>query len=59
MTSPVTPLPRTPQEALAAGWRDGEADQITPEIRQRWVALGLPSHLAALSQQAGQPLDAA
>lgn len=59
MTSPVTPLPRTPQEALEAGWRDGEADQITPEIRQRWIALGLPSHLAALSKRDEQPLDAA
>ena len=54
-----TPLPRTPEEALAAGWRDGEPDQITPEIKQRWIALGLPSHLAALSQQQSEPLDAA
>jgi hypothetical protein len=55
----TTPLPRTPEEALEAGWRDGEKDKPTDAIRQRWVALGLPSHLAALSQQQDKPLDAA
>ena len=55
-----TPLPRTPQEALAAGWEDGAGDQVTPAIRQRWEACGLPAHLAALSkQQQSEPLDAA
>lgn len=61
MTSPVTPLPRTPAEALEAGWRDGAADVVTPEIRRRWEAAGLPVHLAQLAQkqQQGEPLDAA
>ncbi len=54
-----TPVPRTPAEALAAGWEDGADDQITPAIRKRWEACGLPAHLAALAQQGDQPLDAA
>ncbi len=54
-----TPVPRTPAEALAAGWEDGADDQITPAIRKRWEACGLPAHLAALSKQQGEPLDAA
>ena len=58
MTSAVTPLPRTPAEALAAGWEDGAQDQVTPAIRKRWEACGLPAHLAALAK-ADQPLDAA
>ena len=54
------PLPRTPEEALRAGWEDGADDQITPAIRQRWEACGLPAHLAALAQkQQSEPLDAA
>lgn len=56
----TTPLPRTPAEALAAGWEDGAPDIATPAIKRRWEACGLPSHLAALTQQQGdQPLDAA
>jgi hypothetical protein len=58
MTSPVTPLPRTPEEVLAAGWEDGAPDVATPAIRQRWEACGLPAHLAALAKQ-DKPLDAA
>lgn len=58
MTSAVTPLPRTPKEVHAAGWRDGEPDRITPAIRKRWEACGLPAHLAALAKQ-DKPLDAA
>ena len=54
-----TPLPRTPAEALAAGWEDGAGDVATPAIKQRWEACGLPAHLAALSKQQGEPLDAA
>ena len=59
MTSPATPLPRTPAEALEAGWRDGAGDVVTPAIRRRWEACGLPAHLAALAQRADEPLDAA
>ena len=55
----TTPLPRTPEEALAAGWDDGEGDVVTPAIRRRWEACGLPAHLAALAQRADEPLDAA
>jgi len=59
MTRPVTPLPRTPAEALAAGWEDGAGDQVTPAIRKRWEGCGLPAHLAALARRDEQPLDAA
>ena len=56
----TTPLPRTPAEPLAAGWDDGADDQVTPAIRKRWEACGLPAHLAALAQkQQSEPLDAA
>ena len=55
----TTQLPRGPAEALAAGWEDGADDQITPAIRKRWEACGLPAHLAALAQRSDQPLDAA
>lgn len=55
-----TQLPRTPEEAMARGWEDGEQDKPTEAIRQRWVALGLPAHLAQLAQQQqSEPLDAA
>ena len=54
-----TTLPRTPEEALAAGWEDGAADQVTPEIRRRWEACGLPVHLANLARRQDEPLDAA
>ena len=58
----TTPLPRTPAEAeaLAAGWDDGAPDVVTPAIKQRWEACGLPAHLAALAKkQQSEPLDAA
>ena len=54
-----TPLPRTPAEVHTAGWEDGADDQITPAIRRRWEACGLPAHLAALARQQNEPLDAA
>lgn len=58
MSASITSLPRTPAEALAAGWEDGAQDQVTPAIRKRWEACGLPAHLAALAKQ-DKPLDAA
>ena len=59
MTSHVTPLPRTPEEVLRAGWEDGAGDQITPAIRRRWEACGRPGHLANLARRQDEPLDAA
>jgi hypothetical protein len=58
MSTPAAPLPRTPQDALRAGWEDGAGDEVSPAIRQRWEACGLPAHLAALAKQ-DKPLDAA
>ena len=39
--------PKSPEaQILALGWEHGAADTMTPEIRQRLVASGLPLHVA-------------
>jgi hypothetical protein len=53
-------LPSTEAQILALGWEHGEQDQMTPAIRQRLVASGLPLHVAGMTrQQQDEPLDAA
>jgi hypothetical protein len=53
-------LPSTEAQILALGWEHGAPDQMTPAIRQRLVACGLPLHVAGMTrQQQDEPLDAA
>ena len=60
MSTPEGQPPSTEAQILALGWEHGAADQMTPAIRQRLVASGLPLHVAGLTkQQQDEPLDAA
>jgi len=59
MSAPATGLPATEASILALGWEHGAGDQMTPAIRQRLVASGLPMHVAGMTSQQDEPKDAA